>query len=210
MKKHLSSRLLSLLLALSLLASFVVPVRAAGLSWNAVDTAVSADLADRLVQGEAQETVHRDTDLVRVSIVLEEKPTVQAGYSTMDIARNDGAMAYRESLQARQQAVAQSISAQALGGQALDALLARIVKAHHNLHFDSVNYRRIEMEEGSGTGEMEKRPLRIHLLLKAFKFVRRFTLRRFRHLQLAPACNGQPQRSGQRVRLLAISILQFG
>ena len=122
MKKHLSSRLLSLLLALSLLASFVVPVRAAGLSWNAVDTAVSADLADRLVQGEAQETVHRDTDLVRVSIVLEEKPTVQAGYSTMDIARNDGAMAYRESLQARQQAVAQSISAQALGGQALDVV----------------------------------------------------------------------------------------
>ncbi|MFR0734705.1 MAG: S8 family serine peptidase [Oscillospiraceae bacterium] len=105
-----------------MLASFVVPVRAAGLSWNAVDTAVSADLADRLVQGEAQETVHRDTDLVRVSIVLEEKPTVQAGYSTMDIARNDGAMAYRESLQARQQAVAQSISAQALGGQALDVV----------------------------------------------------------------------------------------
>ena len=122
MKKHLSSRLLSLLLALSLLASFAVPVRAAGLSWNAVDTAVSADLADCLVQGEAQETVHRDTDLVRVSIVLEEKPTVQAGYSTMDIARNDGAMAYRESLQARQQAVAQSISAQALGGQALDVV----------------------------------------------------------------------------------------
>ena len=122
MKKHLSSRFLSLLLALSLLASFAVPVRAAGLSWNAVDTAVSADLADRLVQGEAQETVHRDTDLVRVSIVLEEKPTVQAGYSTMDIARNDGAMAYRESLQARQQAVARSISTQVLGGQALDVV----------------------------------------------------------------------------------------
>ena len=74
------------------------------------------------MQGEAQETVHRDTDLVRGSIELEEKPTVQAGYSTMDIARNDGAMAYRESLQARQQAVAQSISAQALGGQALDVV----------------------------------------------------------------------------------------
>ncbi len=122
MKKHLSSRLLSLLLALSLLASFAVPVQAAGLSWNAVDRAVSADLTGRLVQGEVQETAYRDTDLVRVSIVLEEKPTVQAGYSTMNIARNDGAMAYRENLQVRQQAVARNISAQALGGQALDVV----------------------------------------------------------------------------------------
>ena len=122
MKKHLSSRILSLLLALSLLASFAVPVQAAGLSWNAVDSAVSADLTGRLAQGEVQETAHRDTDLVRVSIVLEEKPTVQAGYSTMNIARNDGAMAYREDLQARQQAVARNISAQVLGGQTLDVV----------------------------------------------------------------------------------------
>ena len=75
-----------MLLVLSLIASFAVPVQATGLSWEKVDRAVSADLADRLVQNETEEPTHRDTDIVRVSIVLEEKPTIQAGYSTMAIA----------------------------------------------------------------------------------------------------------------------------
>lgn len=122
MKKHVFPRLLSMLLVLSLLASFAVPVQATGLSWEKVDRAVSADLADRLVQNEAEEPAHRDTDIVRVSIVLEEKPTMQAGYSTMAIAQNQQAMAYQERLQARQQAVARNISAQVLGGKALDVV----------------------------------------------------------------------------------------
>ena len=110
MKKHVFSRLLSMLLVLSLIASFAVPVQATGLSWEKVDRAVSADLDDRLVQNETEEPTHRDTDIVRVSIVLEEKPTIQAGYSTMAIAQNHKAMAYQERLQARQQVVAQNIS----------------------------------------------------------------------------------------------------
>ncbi len=104
-----------MLLVLSLIASFAVPVQATGLSWEKVDRAVSADLADRLVQNETEEPTHRDTDIVRVSIVLEEKPTIQAGYSTMAIAQNHKAMAYQERLQARQQVVAQNISSQVLG-----------------------------------------------------------------------------------------------
>ena len=122
MKKHVFSRLLSMLLVLSLIASFAVPVQATGLSWEKVDRAVSADLADRLVQNETEEPTHRDTDIVRVSIVLEEKPTIQAGYSTMAIAQNHKAMAYQERLQARQQVVAQNISSQVLGGKALDVV----------------------------------------------------------------------------------------
>lgn len=111
-----------MLLVLSLIASFAVPVQATGLSWEKVDRAVSADLADRLVQNETEEPTHRDTDIVRVSIVLEEKPTIQAGYSTMAIAQNHKAMAYQERLQARQQVVAQNISSQVLGGKALDVV----------------------------------------------------------------------------------------
>ena len=122
MKKHVFSRLLSMLLVLSLIASFAVPVQATGLSWEKVDRAVSADLADRLVQNETEEPTHRDTDIVRVSIVLEEKPTIQAGYSTMAIAQTHKAMAYQERLQARQQVVAQNISSQVLGGKALDVV----------------------------------------------------------------------------------------
>ena len=111
-----------MLLVLSLIASFAVPVQATGLSWEKVDRAVSADLADRLVQNETEEPTHRDTDIVRVSIVLEEKPTIQAGYSTMAIAQNHKAMAYQERLQAKQQVVAQNISSQVLGGKALDVV----------------------------------------------------------------------------------------
>lgn len=38
-------------------------------------------------------------DIVRVSIVLDSKSTLEMGYSTIGIAQNEGAMSYRKKLQ---------------------------------------------------------------------------------------------------------------
>ena len=127
MKKPLLSRILSLALVAALLASFAVPVSAApgtaqsGISWKESNRAVSLDYSDRLAETHTEPTP-APTDVVRVSIVLEDKPTVQAGFSTMDIAQNAEAMAYSAKLQAKQETVAQKISTQALGGKTLDVV----------------------------------------------------------------------------------------
>ena len=52
--------------------------------------------------------------MVRVSILLEKKSTLEAGFSTTGITQNDAAMAYRETLRADQETVTAQIS-QALG-----------------------------------------------------------------------------------------------
>ncbi len=125
MKKHLFPRLLSLILAIAMVASFAVPVHAApsnGISWKESDRQVSLDGSDRLAEISTEESKYLPTDVVRVSIVLEDKPTVQAGFSTMDIAQNAEAMAYSAGLQAKQETVAQKISTQALGGKTLDVV----------------------------------------------------------------------------------------
>lgn len=49
-----------------------------------------------------QEPEHTASELVRVSIVLEEPATLDAGFSTQDIADNARAMQYRSGLKERQ------------------------------------------------------------------------------------------------------------
>ena len=122
-KKNLFRRIsLVLVLALTLGLFPAVQAEASGLSWRKSDISVSPDLSHRQVETELQGEQLRPTDSVRVSIVLEEKPTVQAGYATLGIGGNREAMAYDAALLARQQELARVISAQALGGKELDVV----------------------------------------------------------------------------------------
>ena len=109
-KMHLPSRLLSMLLVLALLCGFAAPVGAAGssstgLSLTQVDnSAVSASLQEQAVE-EPEEADYADTDMVRVSIVMETASTVGAGFATEDIAHNNAAMSYRAGLVKEQSGV---------------------------------------------------------------------------------------------------------
>ena len=102
------------------------------------NSAMSVSLADDSQQAtlEEEETpLYQDTDMVRVSIVLDGKSTLEKGFSTMSIAENSKAMAYRSSLQAQQEAVTQKISRTALDGEDLDVvwnltLAANIISAN--------------------------------------------------------------------------------
>ncbi len=122
MKMHRFKRILSLLLVAALLAGFCVPgvqAASAGLSWKETDRKVRIDQTDRLVQTHS-EPGHQPGDPVRVSIVLEDKPTIQAGYSTRNIAKSPEAMAYNANLRAKQDTLARQISDRVLGGKKLD------------------------------------------------------------------------------------------
>ena len=124
MKNHLLKRILSLMLVAALLGQYHVPgVQAAssGVTWKRTSQQVTPDLSDRKADIKVEET-YAPTDVVRVSIVPEEKSTIQAGYSTTNIANNSEAMAYSRSLRAKQQVLANTISTQALGGQKLDVV----------------------------------------------------------------------------------------
>ena len=86
MKMQVTKRLLSLLLAVALLAGFAVPLRAAGgddVAFTKVDNGtVSASLLPEPVEDAAGEPQYADTDVVRVSIMLEKASTLEAGFST--------------------------------------------------------------------------------------------------------------------------------
>jgi len=137
MKNHLFKRILSLLLVAALLAGYYVPgVQAAstGVSWKETDETVRPDMSGRKAETHVEED-YAPTDRVRVSIVLEDKPTVQAGFPTRNIGQNTQAMAYNRQLMAKQDAMAKTISAQALSGQKLDVqwnltLVGNIISAN--------------------------------------------------------------------------------
>ena len=125
MKKHLCSRLLSLVLAAVMVLGLFPAVHAApgNVSWKKSRVDVSWDKTDRLVKEELRTMdAHKPTDLVRVSIILEDAPTLQAGYATMGIGANAAARAYDRKLQKLQDTAAAAISAQALGGRKLDVV----------------------------------------------------------------------------------------
>ena len=137
MKNHLFKRILSLLLVAALLAGYYVPgIQAAstGVSWKETDETVRPDMSGRKAETHVEED-YAPTDRVRVSIVLEDKPTVQAGFPTRNIGQNTQAMAYNRQLMAKQEAMAKTISAQALSGQKLDVqwnltLVGNIISAN--------------------------------------------------------------------------------
>lgn len=113
-KLSLAARLFSLVLAAAMLFSLASPVGAVGsgdtLRYEKVDNrAVSASLLQPL-QEEAEETAaYADTDMVRVSIVLENASTLEAGFSTANIAANAAAMNYRKGLRDSQTAMTAAI-----------------------------------------------------------------------------------------------------
>ena len=144
MRKHQSKRLTALLLALVLCLGLAVPAGAAdttssGVKIEKVDnSAVSVSLTDDSQQTtitEEETPLYQDTDMVRVSIVLKGKSTLEKGFSTQHIAANSQAMAYRSGLQVQQETLAKKISKDALGGKSLDVvwnltLAANIISAN--------------------------------------------------------------------------------
>ena len=126
MKKHLFDRLLSLVLAAVMVLGMLPTVSAApaGLRWEKSDVDVVAfGKSDRLIEDELRnQPSHNPNEIVRVSIVLEDVPTLKAGYATMDISSNAEAMGYDLNLNRVQKAMEKTISAQALDGRALDVV----------------------------------------------------------------------------------------
>ena len=144
MKNHRFRRLLSLVLVAALLAGFYVPGAEAAtttLTWKETDRQVTPDLTDRKFEAN-EEAPRNPSEIVRVSIVLEDKSTIQAGYSTSNIARNGAAIAYNNSLRAKQETLAKTISAEVLGGKALDVVWNLTLMA--NLISANVPYGKIE------------------------------------------------------------------
>ncbi|MBE6945440.1 MAG: hypothetical protein E7459_05055, partial [Ruminococcaceae bacterium] len=115
MQKHLTKRALSLLLALAMVLSFAVPAQATAgnhteVHFEQVDNSlVSANMLTGREETIVEEQPYADTDLVRVSIFLEQNSTVEAGFSTEGIAYNAQAMAYRDELRRNQQTVTAAI-----------------------------------------------------------------------------------------------------
>ena len=106
MKKHLNKRLLSLVMAFCMLLSLAAPVAAAPaskVSFTQIDnSAVTADLLTKADDDLNTMSDYVDTDVVRVSIFLEDQSTIMAGFATDSIAANSQAMAYRANLKEKQ------------------------------------------------------------------------------------------------------------
>ena len=112
--KGIMKRLLCFVLILAMLATYAVPAHAtetAEVSFKQVDNSVvSATIPGREpVELPEEEKHYADTDVVRVSIVLEKAGTIEVGYSPINIAGNSSAMAYRDSLENEQNSVVSKI-----------------------------------------------------------------------------------------------------
>lgn len=122
-------RMFSLLMVFSMLMTLATPVRAAQDRENAIafekvdNSLVPSSLSNRKAEETSNEAVqveYGDTDIVRVSIILEEPSAIEAGYSTEDIASNDSAMEYRDELQSLQDTMTDSI--EGVIGEELDVV----------------------------------------------------------------------------------------
>ena len=84
---------------------------------------ISADLIqnDAVIENK-NEKLHADTDVVRVMIVLEGEPALDKTVSASQFVTDIQAQQYRAQLQARQEKLADAISAQALKGEKLDVV----------------------------------------------------------------------------------------
>ncbi len=99
-----------MLLGLMLPAHAATPETSA-LRFRQVDnSAVSAELRQDTADEIQDAPDYASTDLVRVSIVLDQKSTLEAGFSTADIAGNASAMSYRADLRDNQADVAARIA----------------------------------------------------------------------------------------------------
>ena len=114
MKKRLTTRLLSLLLVAALLIGMMPTASAVSPKSDVTVTQVDNSAVSVNPLNRDDEELHTmdeylDHEIVRVSIVLEKASTIKAGFSTMDIADNKAAMAYRADLKEEQVSMVQRI-----------------------------------------------------------------------------------------------------
>ena len=155
MKKHLNTRMLSLVLAICMVLSLAAPVAAAPagkVTYTKVsNNAVSADLLTKVGIDDLEMDTHVESDMVRVSIFLEEDSTIGAGFSTESIAANSEAMAYRAELKNVQAEITAAIERKL--GQKLDVVWNLTLAA--NLISANVKYGQIkEIEQVAGVREV--------------------------------------------------------
>ena len=135
MRIHPAKRLLSLVLALVMVLGLVPCAGAEGLVWRETDLTLQPEQSHRLVADSEDTGLYAPTDSVRVSIVLEDEPTIRAGFATEGIALNPQAVAHDRVLSRHQKQMEQTISARALEGRKLDVvwnltLIANIISAN--------------------------------------------------------------------------------
>ncbi|MBQ7871358.1 MAG: hypothetical protein IJ357_04380 [Oscillospiraceae bacterium] len=119
MKKLSYKRLLSLLLALALLAGLAAPAAATesepGITWEQVDNS-AVSVRTQTEAAPVEETApYAATDVVRVSIVLEDASVIEQGYQLEGIGENESARTYRKHLETVQDQVSTAIEKK-LGG----------------------------------------------------------------------------------------------
>lgn len=106
-------RLLSVILVLSVLLAWALPASAfeRGTGFRQVgNDRVSASLFGKdPVDTDSDEKEYAPDDTVRVSIILEKKGTIDAGFAAQNISANKAAMAYRDGLRRDQAAMANLI-----------------------------------------------------------------------------------------------------
>ena len=145
--KHPTRKLLSMVLAICMLLSMAAPAAAAPagkVTFTQIDnSAVTAELLTKL--GDDLNTMEEyvDNDTVRVSIFLEDKSTIEAGFSTDSIAANSQAMAYRADLKDQQAEITAAIE-KTVGGK-LDVVWNLTLAA--NVISANVKYGQIEKIE---------------------------------------------------------------
>ncbi len=114
MKRGLSKRLLAVLLVLSMVLAYALPTYAADGQSKLKFEQVSNSLLPSPIKDAAVHNTdakqYKDTDVVRVSIFLNGKSTLDAGYSTQSIANNAAAMRYQQKLAITQTAVEERIN----------------------------------------------------------------------------------------------------
>lgn len=144
MNKGFWKRLLAVLLSTALLLA-AMPVALAAetaedgeWTWKQTDNStVTATLDRDPVVEKEEEPPYADDETVRVSIVLEDKPTLTKypKAADSDIASNYAAKSYRSKLETQQAAMANTISREVLGGKKLEVvwnltLAANIISAN--------------------------------------------------------------------------------
>ena len=153
--KHLNKRLLSLVLAICMVLSLAAPAAAAPagkVTFTQVDnSAVTAELLTKADDDLHTMSDYVDSDMVRVSIFLEDQSTIMAGYSVDSIAANSQAMAYRAGLKNKQAQVTAAIERKL--GQKLDVvwnltLAANVISA--NVKFGQI----ADIEAVSGVSQV--------------------------------------------------------
>ena len=146
MKKHLTSRILSLLLATVLCIGLIAPAGAVSadshsqqLEFEKLDETVSSKLPETAYEeAESSDVQYAADDTVRVSIVLEKASTVEKFGST-DLTASSSAAAYRNKLKSEQASMTQKINAKL--GDEIDVVwnltfAANIISA--NVRYDQI------------------------------------------------------------------------